>query len=163
MTIARWPSASGAKKVPTIIALKATLKAFTWLFAITSLFSLTEHVVAMLLRVCWETQSAWKKYVIPNFNPFPNKPWFLLVCSTSLLKTVWEKEKLLLTSNFSFPHSVFYLFWEPSAIFSKLKIVNCRLFQFGRVKNLSFGKELIINQTANNKTCPNWKHLQMAN
>ena len=35
---------------------------------------------------------------------FPN----LYVCSTSLLKTLWEKEKLLTTSNFSFSHSVFY-------------------------------------------------------
>ena len=45
-----------------------------------------------------------------KINPFPNKPWFLRVCSTSLLKTLWEKEKLLVTSNFSFSHSVFYLF-----------------------------------------------------
>ena len=35
-------------------------------------------------------------------NPFPNKPWVLRVCSTCLLKTLWEKEKLLATSNFSF-------------------------------------------------------------
>ena len=35
-------------------------------------------------------------------NPFPNKPWFLRVCSTSLWKTLREKEKLLVTSNFSF-------------------------------------------------------------
>ena len=34
------------------------------------------------------------------FNPFPNKPWFLRVCCTSLLKIPWEKEKLLVTSNF---------------------------------------------------------------
>ena len=33
-------------------------------------------------------------YVIP----FPNKPWFLRVYTTSLLKTLWEKEKLLFTS-----------------------------------------------------------------
>ena len=33
-----------------------------------------------------------------NLNPFLNKPWFLLVCSTSLLKIVWEKEKLLVMS-----------------------------------------------------------------
>ena len=33
-------------------------------------------------------------------NPFPNKPWFLPVCITRLLKTLREKEKLLLTSNF---------------------------------------------------------------
>ena len=35
------------------------------------------------------------------------KPWFLRVCSASLLETLWEKEKLLITSNFSFSHSVF--------------------------------------------------------
>ena len=32
-----------------------------------------------------------------TLNPFPNKPWFVRVCSTSLLKTLWEKEKLLVT------------------------------------------------------------------
>ena len=62
------------------------------------------------------------------FNPFPIKPWFLRVCSTSLLKTLWEKEKLLVTSNFSFFHSVFYLFEELSAIFIRLKVVVCSLF-----------------------------------
>ena len=76
------------------------------------------------------------------FNPFPNKPWFLRVCSTSLLKTLREKEKLLVTSNFSFSHSVFYPIGELSAIFIKVEIVICKLFQFGRVQNLSFGKEL---------------------
>ena len=41
-----------------------------------------------------------------HFNLFPNKPCFLCVCSTNLLKTLWEKEKLLVTSNFSFSHSI---------------------------------------------------------
>ena len=66
-------------------------------------------------------------------NPFPNKPWFLCVCSTRLLKTLLEKEKLLVTSNFSFFYSVFYPFGELSAIFIEFKIVVCRLFQFGSV------------------------------
>ena len=57
------------------------------------------------------------------FNPFPKKPWFLRVCSTGLLKTLQEKEKLLVTSNFFFFHSVFYSFGKFSAIFTKLKIV----------------------------------------
>ena len=61
-------------------------------------------------------------------NPFPNKPWFLRVCNTSHLKTKWEKEKLLITSNFSFSHSVFYPLGELSTIFIKLKIVVCKLF-----------------------------------
>ena len=68
-----------------------------------------------------------------GINPFPNKPWFLSVCSTSLLKTMWEKKKLLVTNNFSFSHSVFYPFGELSAISIKFKIVVCKLFQFGRV------------------------------
>ena len=54
--------------------------------------------------------------------PFPNKPWFLRVCSISLLKTLWEKEKLLVSSNFSFSHSVFYPFEELFAIFIKVRI-----------------------------------------
>ena len=66
-------------------------------------------------------------------NPFPNKPWFLRVCGTSLLKTPWEKEKLLVTSNFSFSHSVFYPYREPSTILIKLEIVVCKLFQFESV------------------------------
>ena len=48
--------------------------------------------------------------------------------SISLLKTLWEKEKLLVTSNFSFSQSVFYPFQEFSAIFVKSKIVACELF-----------------------------------
>ena len=51
------------------------------------------------------------------FNPFPIKPCSLHVCSPSLLKTLWEKEKLLIMCNFSFSHSVFYPFGERSAIF----------------------------------------------
>ena len=64
-------------------------------------------------------------------NPFPNKPLFWHVCSTSLLKTLWEKEKLLVTSNFSFFRSVFYPSRELSAISIEFRIVVCRLFQFG--------------------------------
>ena len=67
------------------------------------------------------------------FNTFPNKPWFLRVCRISLLKTLWEKEKLLVMSNFSFSHSVFYPFGELSAIFITFEIVVCKLLEFGRI------------------------------
>ena len=40
-------------------------------------------------------------------NPFRKKPWFLRVYGTSPLKTLSEKEKLLVMSNISFFHSVF--------------------------------------------------------
>ena len=87
---------------------------------------------------CVICQSEW------TLNPFQNKPWFLRVCSTRLLKTLWEKEKLLVTSNFFFSHSVFYPSRELSAIFTKFEIVVCKLFQFGRVLNLLLGKGLIM-------------------
>ena len=69
-------------------------------------------------------------------------PWFVHVCSTSLLKTLWEKEELLIRSNFSFSHSVFYPFGELSAIFIKFEIVICKLFHVGSVENFSYGKGL---------------------
>ena len=61
------------------------------------------------------------------------RPWFLRVCSTHLLKTLREKDKLLVMSNFSVFHSVFYPFGEIRAIFIKFKIAICKLFWFGRV------------------------------
>ena len=68
---------------------------------------------------------------VVRVNPFPNKPWFLPVCTTR--KTLWKKEKLLVMSNFSFFHSVFYPFGELLTIFIKFEILVCKLSQFGRV------------------------------
>ena len=85
-----------------------------------------------------ELQTTTEIWLLKDFNPFLNKPWFLHVCM-SLLKTLWEHEKLLVTSNFSFSNSVFYPFGDPSAIFIKFEIVICIFIQFG---NLSFGKGL---------------------
>ena len=70
--------------------------------------------VIKTLRLCDEELHKEGSNIL--INPFPNKPWFLHVCSTSLLKTLWEKEKLLVTSNFSFSHSAFKPFREHSAI-----------------------------------------------
>ena len=75
-----------------------------------------------------------------GYKAFPSKPWFLRVCSTSLLKTLWEKEKLLVTRNFSFSHSVFHPFEQLSAIFISFEIVVVKLFQFRGVQYLLFGK-----------------------
>ena len=38
-----------------------------------------------------------EKYALHRVCPFPNKLWFLRVCRTNILKTLWEKEKLLET------------------------------------------------------------------
>ena len=54
-------------------------------------------------------------------NPFPNKPRFLRACSTSVLKTLWEKEKLLVMSNFSFSHCVFLSVWRTFCQFHQIQ------------------------------------------
>ena len=84
-----------------------------------------------------------------SFNPFPNKPCFLRVCSTSLLKTPWKKEKLLVTSNFSFSQSVFLPIVELSAIFINFRIVVCKLFQLW--KSLKFVVWERVNPFPHNK------------
>ena len=68
--------------------------------------------------------------ILKMFNPFPNKAWFLRVCSTNLLKTQREKEKLLVTSNFSFSHSVFYLFWKHLCHFQQIWSCCLQTLQF---------------------------------
>ena len=68
--------------------------------------------------------SIWRLTFCP-VNPFPDKPWCLHVCSTSLLKTLWKKEEFLKMGNFSFSHNVFYPFGECFWYFHP--IWNCRL------------------------------------
>ena len=64
-----------------------------------------------------------------SFNPVPDKPLISCICSTSLLKTLWEKEKLLVTRNFSFPHSVLSLGFKNYMPFaSSLKLLSANFF-----------------------------------
>ena len=70
----------------------------------------------------------------------PNKPWFLRVCSTSLMKTMWEKEKLLMMSNFSFSHSDFYPVGELSAISIILKLLSTKSFDSEESEICCLGK-----------------------
>ena len=57
----------------------------------------------------WLTLTCWNRQ---HFSPFPNKPWFLCVCCTSLLKTLWEKEKLLVMSKIFVVWERVKYFWE---------------------------------------------------
>ena len=74
--------------------------------------------------------------------------WFLFACSKSPLKTLWEKEKLLVIRVFSIFHSVFYPFGERSAIFISFHFVVYKLFLFGRVQNLLFWKGLNLSSAS---------------
>ena len=66
-------------------------------------------------------------------SPFPKQALvFKCLQYKCFLKTLWEKNKLLVMSNFSISNSVFYPVGELSGIFIKFKIAICKLFQFGR-------------------------------
>ena len=67
----------------------------------------------LLLTQCYKSSAV-------TLNPFANKLFF-----TCLLKALCGEEKLLVTSNFSLTHSVFYPFRVPFNQFHQ--ILNCRL------------------------------------
>ena len=86
--------------------------------------------------------SITKNYQNSLLNPFPNKPWFLPVCSTSPWKTLREKEKLLIMSNFSISHSVFSSCVEnflPFTSNSKLLSANCLSLEKSKMCRLGKG------------------------
>ena len=78
----------------------------------------------------------------PPLNPFPNKPWFLCVCCTSPLRTLREKKKLLITSNFSFSLSVSTELDNCLPFSSNLELSSGNAFSLEGSKNLLFGKGL---------------------
>ena len=97
----------------------------------TSIFSLFQFFFFFFLLKAFflfAIQSDNEFYIVTHnlglINHFPNKPLFLCVWSTSLLKTL-EKRR-----NFSFSHTVSYPSGDVSAIFIKFKIVVYNLFQF---------------------------------
>ena len=97
----------------------------------------------------------WKHLVTSIFsvNPFPNKPWFSHVCSLSPLKTLWEKEKLLVTSISPFP-----------TVFST-RLDNCHFHQIWNccLQTLSVWKSLkfaVWERFNNNIFHPSWNIIQ---
>ena len=61
--------------------------------------------VAQLTEVVLANQESC--YFENLVEPFPKHAWFLRVYITSLLKTLWEKDKLLLPSNLLVTFSYF--------------------------------------------------------
>ena len=83
----------------------------------------------------------------------------LHICSTNLLKTLWEKEKLLVTMNFSFSQTVFSIYLEiflPSS--SNSKLLSANSFSLEESKNLSFGKGSRVKTVACCFLDFEWKH-----
>ena len=96
--------------------------------------------VSFVTKKKWKTNFTLFSFVSFRFNPFLNKPWFVRVCSISLLKRLWEKEKLLVTDNFYFFHSVFYPSGELPTNFIEFEMVVCKLFELEESKICRLGK-----------------------
>ena len=65
-----------------------------------------------------------------SLNPFQTSPAFYVSQYKSVSKALWEKEKLLVTSNFSFSYSVFNPFGELSGNYMKFTIAVCKFLSF---------------------------------
>ena len=59
-----------------------------------------------------------------------------------LLKTFWEKEKMLVCSIFSFSQNVFYPVIGRNRHFSEIYFVCCECFQFGPVQSFVFWQRI---------------------
>ena len=73
-------------------------------------------------------------------DPFPNKSLFLRTClhCKSLENTV-EKEEIAFDEQFLPFLQCFLPVGKFSVMINKFKIVNCKLFQFGNLKNCHLG------------------------
>ena len=69
-----------------------------------SIMMLQISKVGWLFVECW---LLWKKILL-QLTLHSIDTHFYAISNRQLLKTLWEKEKLLVTSNFSFSHNVFY-------------------------------------------------------
>ena len=75
-------------------------------------------------------------------NSLPHNPNFYQPRERSILKTSWEKEKMLVTSIFSFSHNLFYPTKDRNRHFSNTAFVVCKCFQFGQSQNFVVFKSI---------------------
>ena len=80
-----------------------------------------------------EEKASVGKMNFGQVEPFPKQALVFRVCSSSLLKMLFEKDKLLVTSTFSFSRSVYTHLENFSAISIKFENVACKLFLLGSI------------------------------
>ena len=95
-------------------------------------------------------------YLTAKINSFSNKTLFLRVCCTSPLKTLQEKEKLLVMGNFSFYYSVFYLLNNFLPFSSTLKFSSANSFSLEESKICHLGKGQNLSNYNDLKTRNYW-------
>ena len=80
-------------------------------------------------------------------NPLPNNATFWRTKDIYLWKRFWEKQKLLVTSNFSFSHNVFYPVWHIFFILNALSNVVCNLKTFREMQEITIINTFYISHT----------------
>ena len=70
-----------------------------------------------------------------SLNPSPHNDDFWRPGGKSLLKTLWEKKKMLVSSIFFFSRNVFHPMEDNFYVFSNVQFVVCKCFQFGQAYN----------------------------
>ena len=85
----------------------------------------------MIIPNC-ETHKTWEQKGSVCFNSLPHTHNFQQPCLMGLLKTLWEKEKMPVTSIFFFSHNVFYPIKDRYHHLGNNQFVVCKCFQFGR-------------------------------
>ena len=68
------------------------------------------------------------------------------------MKTLWEKEKMLVTSIFSFSNNVFYSIKERNHNLSNILVIVCKCFEFGLVKKIVVNGKVLRKGSGNNDT-----------
>ena len=95
----------------------------------------------------WQTNSNNFFFIICNkahFNPFPHNDTFRCLWERSLLKILWEKEKLLVHAISPFPTMFSTLSKTEIIIFVTFNLSSANAFNFHQSKNLSSGNGLNI-------------------
>ena len=84
----------------------------------------------------WQSNKSLRYF--PFFNSLPRKPLFLCVCSTSLLKTMWKNETLLVIS--PFPTAFSTLFTNCTPLSSCREMLSTNSFSYQESKICHLGK-----------------------
>ena len=93
-----------------------------------------KNLKLFMFKLFSENEIGMVQIVGYTFNPFLHNDTFWCPWETSLLKTLWEKEKLLVTSNFSFSDSVFYPLDNFLPFSSNLKLSSANSFSLEESK-----------------------------
>ena len=89
------------------------------------------------------TLSQMTNFADDHFNPFPNKPWFLRVCSTSLIKTLGKGEIVCNEQFLFFSECFLPLFEKFLPISSNLESLSANFFILEESKICHLRKGLI--------------------